>query len=256
MQSSSNIPIRLVLALCVVTSLLWCSVGQAAECDGEAVLGQLDARLNTARDLNLDIEILNQIPGKTDRTMRMSVRTRGHKRFTEFHAPGDVKGTKVLSLSRSKMYVYLPAYQKVRRITSHATEQGFMGTTLSQDDMATTHYGQVYSTTSCSQEGDSYLIEAKPRDGADVAYGSAVFKVSVDKTLPEEIRYFSVSGKHVKTESRTQYECRGEYCNPNRITMTDHTRGGAKTTLSVSVWKMDTNFPESVFSKRNLQRER
>lgn len=256
MQSSSNIPIRLVLASCVVTSLLWCSVSQAAECDGEAVLGQLDARLNTARDLDLNIAILNQIPGKTDRTMRMSVRTRGHKRFTEFHAPGDVKGTKVLSLSRSKMYVYLPAYQKVRRITSHATEQGFMGTTLSQDDMATTHYGQVYTATSCSQEGESYLIETKPREGADVAYGSAIFKVSADKSLPQEIRYFSVSGKHVKTENRSEYECRGEYCNPNRITMIDHTRAGAKTILTVSDWKKDTSFPESVFSKRNLQRER
>jgi len=220
------------------------------------VLSKLDARLNTARDLDLNIEILNQIPGKTDRTMRMSVRTRGHKRFTEFQAPGDVKGTKVLSLSRSKMYVYLPAYQKVRRITSHTTDQGFMGTTLSQDDMATTHYGQVYAATSCSQEGDHYVVEANPRSDAQVAYGRAVFKLSLAKTLPQEIRYFSPSGKHVKTESRAEYECRGEYCNPNSITMTDHTRAGAKTTLRVTSWKKDTSFPESVFSKRNLQRER
>jgi outer membrane lipoprotein-sorting protein len=256
MESLSKITARLTLALCVVTGLLWCTVAQAAECDGEAVLGQLDARLNTAQDLDLNIKILNQIPGKSDRTMGMSVRTRGHKRFTEFHAPGDVKGTKVLSLSRSKMYVYLPAYQKVRRITSHTTDQGFMGTTLSQDDMATTHYGQVYTATSCSVEGESYLVKAKPREGAEVAYGSAVFKISADKSLPQEIRYFSVSGKHVKTENRTEYECRGEYCNPNRITMTDHTRAGAKTTLTVSEWKKDTSFPESVFSKRNLQRDR
>lgn len=256
MQSHPKFQFRLTLALCVGAALLLCSAVHAAECDGDAVLGLLDGRLNTAQDLQLNIKILNQIPGKTDRTMEMSVRTRGHKRFTEFHAPGDVKGTKVLSLSRSKMYVYLPAYQKVRRITSHTTDQGFMGTTLSQDDMATTYYGQVYAATSCSTDGESHLVTAKPREGAEVAYGSAVFKISVDKSLPQEIRYFSVSGKHVKTENRSEYECRGEYCNPNRITMTDHTRAGAKTTLKVSEWKKDTGFPETVFSKRNLQRER
>lgn len=246
----------IAFASAVIGTGLWSPVAVASECDGAAVMNKLDARLNTAKDLELSIEILNQIPGKQDRTMRMTVRTRGHKRFTEFQAPGDVKGTKVLSLSRSKMYVYLPAYQKVRRITSHTTDQGFMGTTLSQDDMATTHYGQVYKATSCSKDGGSYVVKAVPREDAQVAYGSAEFKLSVDKTLPQEIRYFSPSGKHVKTESRTEYECRGEYCNPNLITMKDHTRAGAQTNLRVTSWKKDTAFSDGVFSKRNLQRER
>ena len=256
MQVTSRLSIRTFAILALASGLLWSSQVQAAECNGDEVLAKLDARLNTAQDLDLRIEILNKVPGKQDRTMRMNVRTRGHKRFTEFEAPGDVKGTKVLSLSRSKMYVYLPAYQKVRRITSHTTDQGFMGTTLSQDDMATTHYGQVYQASACEQEGSNYVVKATPRADSKVAYGSATFKLSADKTLPQEILYYSPSGKHVKTEKRTQYECRGEYCNPNQITMTDHTRAGAVTTLQVSTWKKDTGFPESVFSKRSLQRAR
>lgn len=36
------------------------------------------------------------------------------------------------------MYVYLPAFGKVRRIASHTKDQGFLGLTFSQDDMATT----------------------------------------------------------------------------------------------------------------------
>ena len=235
---------------------LWPATASAQECDAAEVLRKLDERLNAASDLALTIEIVNQIPGKDDRTMRMKVNTRGAKRYTEFLAPGDVKGTKVLSLSRSKMYVYLPAYQKVRRITSHTTDQGFMGTTLSHDDMATTHYGEVYDGASCRVEAGHSIVRGVPKKDAQIAYGSVVFKLTADKTLPVELKYFSTSGKHVKTETRSDYDCRGEFCNPNSISMVDHTRGGAKTLLKTTSWKKDTGFSDSLFSRRALQRAR
>jgi hypothetical protein len=185
----------------------------------------------------------------------MRVQTQGAKRFTEFLAPGDVKGTKVLTLSRSKMYVYLPAYQKVRRITSHASDQGFMGTTLSQSDMSTTHYGKVYLATGCEREGEHLIVDAERRAGAEVAYARVQLKLSAQKLLPLEMKYFSATGKHVKTETRGSYECLGDFCNPNVITMVDHTRQ-AQTKLNTLSWEMDSGISASVFSRRHLQRAR
>jgi outer membrane lipoprotein-sorting protein len=244
-----------VLGLAAGAVLLAAPV-HAETCDGAAVLAKLDARINGAKDLDLTFEILNQVPGKADRIMRMHVRGRGQKRFTHFLAPGDLKGTKVLSLSPGEMWIYLPAYQKVRRITSHTTAQGFMGTTLSQDDMAVTRYSSVYDPASCRLEGDHQVLRITPREGSKVSYGAVEFDLTLDKTLPVEIRYFSPTGKHVKTEKRSAYECRGEYCNPNTITMTDHTRGDAMTTLETESWKKDSGISDRIFTRRQLQRAR
>ena len=75
-----------------------------------------------------------QWTGKAERTMAMTVLLKGEKRFTEFSAPSDMKGTKVLVLSPSEVYAYLPAFGKVRRVASSASDQGFMGMAFSLDD--------------------------------------------------------------------------------------------------------------------------
>ena len=152
-----------------------------ADQQGDDLLQLMDTNSAKAEDLQMDYEVLNEIPGKPTRTMRLHVKLKGTKRFTEFLAPGDLKGTRVLSHTRTKMWVYLPAYQKVRRITSHTTDQGFMGTTLTQDDMATTHYGHVYKATRCRSDGQHFVVRGEPREGSSVAYGAAEFKLTSDK---------------------------------------------------------------------------
>ena len=100
------------------------------------------------------------------------------------------------------------------------------------------------------------MLRITPREGSKSSYGAMEFDLSVDKTLPLELRYYSPSGKHVKTEKRSAYECRGEYCNPNTISMTDHTRGEAMTTLTTESWKKDSGISDRVFTRRHLQRAR
>jgi surfeit locus 1 family protein len=45
--------------------------------------------------------------------MEFVARVKGKKSFTEFLAPGDLKGTRVLALSPTEIYVYLPEFQKI-----------------------------------------------------------------------------------------------------------------------------------------------
>ena len=49
--------------------------------------------------------------------LALIVKLKAEKRLTEFTAPADMKGTKVLVLSPTQMYVYLPAFGKVRAMT-------------------------------------------------------------------------------------------------------------------------------------------
>src|SRR5262249_50561685 len=139
------------ITLCLAAALgLAVLPGAPAHADpaGDAVLAKLDAAMNKAKTLIFDYEIVNKEgPDKSEKTMAMSVKPKGERRYSESPPPADMKGTKVLVLSPTQMYVYLPAFGKVRRIASHTKDQGFLGLTYSQDDLATSAYSPQYTAS-------------------------------------------------------------------------------------------------------------
>ena len=151
------------------------------------------------------------------------------------------------------MYVYLPAYNKVRRVASHSTAGGFMGTTFSNDDMATSAYGPVYDLSISSEDDSSWVLEGPPKEGVKGAYGKIEITISKSNNLPTQFRYFNKKGVHIKTEARTGYSCEGEICNAESMKMTDHTRGDASTELIRRDWRVNPALDSSIFSHRNLQ---
>ena len=238
--------IPLSLALLALPSLAFAAT--AAE-----VIAELDRRANLAKTQYFEYEIVNQEKGRDTGSMRIQVSIEGEKRFTEFLAPGDMKGTRVLVKNRAQMYVYLPAYNKVRRVASHSTAGGFMGTTFSNDDMATSAYGPVYDLAISSEDDSAWVLEGPPREGVKGAYGKIEITISKASNLPTQFRYFNKKGVHIKTEARTGYSCEGEICNAESMKMTDHTRGDASTELIRRDWRVNPELDSSIFSHRNLQ---
>ena len=198
--------------------------------------------------------MIDQQPGKSLRTLGLEVYMKGDKRLTAFTAPADLAGTKVLILSPTQMYVYLPAYKKVRRIASHVTEQGFMGTTYSQDLLAIARYADHYKPTVLSEDDTTWTLELTEKP--DGAGPFPKIKVVVQKKdyLPTKMEYFNKRGKHVKTEERMDYECRGKICAPMTMKLTDHTDGDHWTKLVQKKWKPNGGLSDRIFTRRNLAR--
>ncbi|NIM57731.1 MAG: outer membrane lipoprotein-sorting protein, partial [Candidatus Aminicenantes bacterium] len=59
------------------------------------------------------------------------------KRMIKFLSPADQKGIAFLDLPNDMMYLYLPAFKKVRRIAAHIKNQKFAGTDMTYDDLGT-----------------------------------------------------------------------------------------------------------------------
>jgi Outer membrane lipoprotein-sorting protein len=236
----------------VVAVLAWSATARA-DAAGDKVLASLDTSLNRAKTQFIEYEGITQEPGKAERKLGLEIRMKGEKRLSEFLAPADMKGTKVLILSTTQMYVYLPAFGKIRRIASHTTDQGFMGMTFSQDDFALTKYSDSYTATVASETPSQWKLTATPKAGQTTAYSKLEITVAKDKTVPTEIRYFNAGGTHSKTETRTDYTCEGDICNPRELKMTDHTKGGHWTKLIRKKWKVNEAMSDDLFSKRSLQ---
>jgi len=238
------------VALCMVCSAV------AAGATGDEAVKRFDDTANTAKDTWFLFEATTVEAGKAPRVMSFTVLNKGEHRLVDFKAPGDMKGTRVLVISRQLMYVYVPAYNKVRRVGSHVTEQGFMGTTYSDEDMSTTRFGAVYSAVQTG-EGEGYVtVSLTPKPGAKTAYGKLEMDLSTKLGLPSAIRFFNADLQHIKTELRGAYDCGGGACTPGEMSMTDHRRGDAVTTLKVLDRKVNTGISDSAFSVRNLERGR
>ena len=243
------------MSILSVLPLLFAGAADAA--DAKDVLAKADEAMNRAADQIIDWKVVNQEPGKKDpKTMAFTSTVKGPLTLTEFSEPADQKGTRVLVLGRQQMYIYLPQYQKIRRVASHTTQQGFMGTTFSFDDMNTSRFSDVYQGTVVSEDGALVTLELTPLPGVEAPYTKAVVTFDTAMYHPVELKYFDDKGNHVKTETRTDYECNAEHdvCLAGVMRMEDLTRDGAWTELRRTGWQLNTGVDDDVFTTRNLQR--
>ncbi|MFO0547420.1 MAG: outer membrane lipoprotein-sorting protein [Polyangiaceae bacterium] len=225
-----------------------------ADDKGDKTLAAIDTAVFKAKTQYLEYEATIKVQDKADRQVQLGIWMKGDSRYTEFLGPSDVKGTKVLILSPTQMYVYLPAYKKVRRIASHVTDQGFMGMNFTQDEMSIAAYSRMYTATVDSSDGKVTKLTLTAKKDSDAPYPK--IQMTVDgKNLPSEIKYFSDSGAHIKTETRSNYTCEGDVCAPKELKMVDHTKSNASTTLVRKAWKVNPDIPDSRFSKRALEEE-
>ncbi len=223
----------------------------------DEIVHKMDEAMNRAQDQTISWEVVNQEPGRSEpRTMAFTTLVKGERTLTTFTAPADLKGTRVLVLGRKQMYIYLPQYDKVRRVASHTTQQGFMGTTFSFDDMNAGRFGDVYTAKLDSEDGQVAHLTLTPKPDAEAPYAKAEVTVDLRMFHPLELKYYNDKGQHVKTETRSDYDCNEEYdvCLGGVHRMVDHTREGAWTELRRVDWKLNTGLDDDVFTTRNLQR--
>lgn len=209
-----------VAALAVVACALTHSAPVWADPAGDDALDALDAATHRARSLAFSYEVVLRESGKDERTLALTQKQKGEKSWFEFGAPTDMKGTRVLILSPTQIYVFLPAFgTKVRHITNHPRGQAFMGLAFSPDDLAEVPLGPQYTAT-LADAGEQTKLVLVPRAGQETPYAKLEILASKDRSLPAELRYFDAAGKSVKTETRTGYTCEGDVCTPGERKMT------------------------------------
>lgn len=242
---------RATLAL----TLLLAAGNAHADGPGTAMLEKIDKALSNFDDQQILFAVENQKPGaNSTQSMRFEARVQGGKSIMKFLEPGDLKGTRVLSLSPTQMWIYLPEFSKVRRVASHALANGFMGTTLTQQDMAPPTYAALFDATIASDSDTEVVLDMTAKDPDTVAYGKMRMYVEKERTLPTKIEYLDEKGEVARTETRGDYDCNEKgYCMFGVMKMVDHTRGDAWTTLTPIEKQVDVGMDEQLFTVRTLQ---
>jgi hypothetical protein len=225
---------------------------------GERILARVDHELTKADDQYFVYDLVTYEPGQPEpRVLRFEVTIKGtRRRRVEFLAPGDVRGMRYLILDIDRSYVYMPAYKKVRRVASHVRSQGFMGSAFSIEESSIVTYGDVYRAKLTGQDEEHWQLELTRRPGQSFPYPRLEMDVRRDVLQPGEIRYYGAEDRHLKTETRPAYDCRGKLCNSKVMTMIDHSRGDLKSSMIRREWKPNSGVRDSFFTVRALQRRR
>jgi hypothetical protein len=227
----------------------------AADPAGDKVLAEVDDSMNRARSQHFIYDAVTQEPGRGEKKLGLEVWMRGDKRLTSFTEPADLKGTKVLVVSPTEMYAFLPAFGKVRRIASHTNDQSAFGMAFSQDDLADQRYGDEYGAVLAGEDEQQVRLVLTPRPGAKPTYARIELAAKQgDSKVPVELKYYAASGTLLKTETRGGYKCEGNVCVPGELKMIDHSKGGLWTRITMREWKLNEAFGDDLLSKRNLDR--
>jgi outer membrane lipoprotein-sorting protein len=221
----------------------------------DEILAKVDANLTKVTDQTYKSEIKVFRNGNVTKTLEFTVKVKGlQKKLVRFTAPGDVRGMTILTTAEGLMYVYLPSYQRVRRVASHVRNQGFMGTDLSAEDMSAAALSVGWKGSINSEDTDKWVLKLVPKEDNETVHSKLIVTVLKKYGGVSKIDYYSAQGKLVKTQIRSKWETYGPITVPTLFEISDHTTG-SKTEMRFNDCSVNTNIPDSAFTKRAILRD-
>ena len=228
----------------------------AADPSGSELLGKVDAALSAFKDAVFESKlVLRQPSGAAREYVFTTYQKAPDKRLVRFSAPGDVKGMGVLVENKDTMYVFLPGFQRVRRMGTHIKNQSFMGSDFSFEDMSEIAYSHLYDAKLVGSDEKNWVLELSAKPGLDLEFPKV--KLWSDKGMyqPTRMEYSDGAGKKLKTQLRTEYYKDGpNHWQPGKVTIIDHRRNDHTSEIVFTSTKINPGLSDDIFSVRSLVR--
>ncbi len=244
--------IGIMLSLCIALSLA--TVNRIHALTGDEILIKVDKTANAPKDrvATLKMALIDKDGNEKERELKM-LQKGDTKRLIRFMSPKDVKGVGFLVLEDDKMYLYMPAFRKIRRIASHIKNESFMGTDFSYEDIAQTKYAEDYNAKVLEDKDNHYLLELSPKPDSDVDYSKLTMLVNKETFVYEKIEHYDKNDRLSKVLTVSKVKKVDDYWMPMSMEMHD-VRKNHRTTMTFSEVQHDTGLKDNQFSQRYLKR--
>ena len=157
------------------------------------------------------------------------------------------------------MFMYLPEFGSVRRVTTGMMSGSMFGTDITYEEFERL-YGVAEDSTvkrlpDASLEGKAvYVVESTP-DDEDSAYERVVQYIEQERCVPLKSEFFEKEGeprKVMTVDPDKLRQLKGAWV-ADEIKMSDM-REGSHTTLIIKKIDVDIDIPQRVFSQRSLSK--
>lgn len=221
---------------------------------GDEILKRVEDAYNAPKDRVSEVKmILIESDGsKKEREMKFWMKEK-HKKLFVFKSPADVEGVGFLVLSDNELYLYLPAFKKIRRIASHVKNESFMGTDFSYNDLATSEFTKNYSAKIKEENENQYVLELVPKPESDVDYSKLIMFVNKKVFLPDSIKFFDKGGNLFKIMRNRRFNQIKNYWLIGEVEM-ENVKDKHKTIMETIREEIDRGLSDEIFTQRNLKK--
>jgi outer membrane lipoprotein-sorting protein len=174
--------------------------------------------------------------------------------LVRFLSPKSVKGVTLLNIDDGeKIYLYMPAYNKARRIASSSKGDEFMGTGLSYEDMSMNFEDKDYENKLLEETDSEFIIEVMPSE-EDTSYKKIILTVDKEKFYTKKVEFYDMSENLTKTLeiAKIKIDDKGKIT-PMEIVFTD-VEDNQKTKIVIKEIEYDIELSSSFFSIRTLKK--
>ena len=171
-----------------------------------------------------------------------------------FLSPKSVKGVTLLNVNDGeKIYLYMPAYNKPRRIASSSKGDEFMGTGLSYEDMGMNFEDKDYEKKLLEETESVYIIEVMPSE-EDTSYKKIILMVDKEKFYTKKVEFYDINENLIRTLeiAKIKIDDKGKIT-PMEIVFTD-VEENQKTKIVMKEIEYDIELSSSFFSIRTLSK--
>jgi len=233
---------------------MFCASVFAAGETPEQILKAVDGVTGAPKDQTVQMKLtLIEKGGKQSAREMTEYQQGAEKRVSKFTSPADQKGIAFLSLPNDEMYLYLPAFSKVRRVASHVKNTKFAGTDFTYEDLDPKDLSITWDAKSVKSADGLNVLELALKSGKTSDYSKLVLSARQDNNYPVKIDMYDKSGKLFKVLTREDVKQFGAYWTSMKITMND-LKSGHTTIMDVTNPKFDTGIPADTFTERFLSK--
>jgi len=219
--------------------------------DATAILEKMDKIFYSPADKQGKVSIILIDKTGKEKVREAELLQKGRdKKLYRYTKPESQAGVSTLSLPGGVMWLYMPAFEKPKKISMLAKSQAFTGTDFSYEDMSTTPYSERFTPDSLVTEQDMHILRLLPKS-VNSAYSKVIVRLNKTYGYPVTMEFYNARGKKVK-ESTYRYEKIGEYWNAAEMVMKDLEKNHS-TKILLSDIKYDQGLSDDIFKVENLK---
>lgn len=263
-------PDRFILSILITSVILsFASVlaAETAEEKGRAIFEEMDRRDMGFGDFSSVQEMIlrNRSGQESRRTMENTVlegQTAGDKTLIVFREPKRIRGTALITHAYSQrdddQWLYLPALDRVKRISGASKAGSFVGSEFAYEDLAPQEvddYTYKYVSDEIFAEQDCFKVIRIPKD-ENSGYTRQVVWVDKAEYRIHQVEFYDRKHTLMKKLSVTGYEkYLDQFWRPTRLSMVN-LQDGKSTELIASNYTFRQGLSDADFNESSLRRVR
>ena len=181
----------------------------------------------------------------------------GDKSLIVFTSPNDIKGTATLTFTHKvgsdDQWLFLPAIQRTKRISSSNKSGPFVGSEFAYEDLSSAEI-EKYTYKFLDQKGNLIFLEQVPVDPKSGYMRQIVTYNAEQSYRVEKIDFYDRKNSLLKTLTYIEYVLyKNKFWRANKLKMVNH-QTNKETMLEFSKYDFDIAFVENDFTENALRR--